>query len=165
MTDLADNIAELLLKRNGTLSVAESCTGGAIGKRLTDIPGASQFFKGGIIAYSNDIKKEVLGVNPQLLEKYGAVSEPVAREMSEKVHRLFRTDWAIAVTGIAGPTGGTAQKPVGLVYIAVTGPTGTRVTRELFNNIPSDHPFKSDREFIRNSTVIRALQFIGAFLS
>mgnify|MGYP003393818611 CR=1 FL=1 len=108
--------------RNGkmTMAVAESCTGGLISSRITDISGSSDFFSMGIVAYSNKIKENVLGVFPKLLQKHGAVSKQVALEMAKGARLLANTDIGIGITGIAGPTGGTMTKPVGLVYIALS---------------------------------------------
>ncbi|MBM3330611.1 CinA family protein [candidate division WOR-3 bacterium] len=122
-----------LLKKTGlTLSVAESCTGGLIGDRLTDVPGSSEYFVGGVIAYSNEVKTRVLGVREPTLTKWGAVSEPTVREMAAGVRRKFATQVGVAVSGIAGPGGGTGAKPVGLVYICVTTAERVMVERHLF---------------------------------
>ena len=114
-----------LTGRGETLATAESCTGGAIAARFTAMAGASAYFRGGVVAYSNDLKREVLGVSATDLERFGAVSEPVARQMAEGVRRLAGSDYAVATTGIAGPSGGSDEKPVGTVWIAVAGPHGT----------------------------------------
>ncbi len=121
-------VHQRLTEKGATLSVAESCTGGAIASRFTALPGASAYFRCGVVAYSNEIKTKVLGVSAADLELCGAVSEPVARQMAEGVRRLTGSDYAVATTGIAGPTGGTAQKPVGTVWIALATPTGTTAT-------------------------------------
>ena len=113
-------LASQLIKKGLTLSVAESCTGGLIGKRLTDVAGSSSFFLGGIIAYSNDIKVNQLSISKELLKKDGAVSEAVAKAMAESIQTITKGDIAIATTGISGPSGGTDEKPVGLVYIAIS---------------------------------------------
>lgn len=102
-----------------TLSLAESCTGGALAARITSMAGASDYFKGSIVAYSNEIKESVLGVRSTTLATYGAVSEETAKEMALSVLKLMKTDFAIAVSGIAGPTGGTVEKPVGTVTAAI----------------------------------------------
>lgn len=115
-----------------TIATAESCTGGLIASRITDVPGASEYFLQGFVTYSNRAKTELLGVPPELLAKHGAVSEPVARAMAEGCRRVARSDYAIAVTGIAGPSGGTPEKPVGLVYIAVADAEGTEVIRHVW---------------------------------
>ena len=109
-------IAELLTEKGWTLSTAESITGGGIGALLVKVPGASRYFMGGVIAYDNRIKNEILKVSSSVLDSFGAVSRACAKEMAEGVAFLFKTDTAIAVTGIAGPTGGSVGKPVGLVY-------------------------------------------------
>lgn len=111
----------LLTKRKLSLATAESCTGGWIASQITNVPGASKIFCGGIVAYSNDVKKKFLGVKKDSLKKFGAVSETVAEEMAEGARKKFNSDFAIATTGIAGPGGGTKSKPVGTVFIAVAG--------------------------------------------
>jgi nicotinamide-nucleotide amidase len=131
-----DNIASLLQKifiqRNMTVSVAESCTGGYISHLITTNSGSSQWFKGGVIAYSNEVKMMQLGVEEQLLEQYGAVSEEVVRAMAEGVRQKLQSDFAIAVSGIAGPDGGTDEKPVGTVWIAVASNEKTIVKLHTF---------------------------------
>ncbi len=112
-----------------TIAAAESCTGGLILKRLTDIPGSSTYVLGGVVSYANSVKERVLGVESGVLVREGAVSEPVARQMAEGVRRLLGADVALSVTGIAGPGGGTAEKPVGLTYIGLSAPEGTWVRR------------------------------------
>ena len=123
---LASVVLELLRRRGESLAVAESCTGGGLGAVLAAVPGASDVFRGGVIAYANAVKQELLGVPAALLDSHGAVSDPVALAMAEGARRVTGASWAIAVTGIAGPGGGTAEKPVGLVHIAVAGPDGSR---------------------------------------
>ena len=113
-------IGNILRKRKMTMAVAESCTGGLISSRITDSSGSSDYFLMGIVAYSDKIKENILGVSPGLLQKYGAVSKQVALEMAKGARLLANTDIGIGVTGIAGPTGETKLKPVGLVYIAIT---------------------------------------------
>ncbi len=121
---LAVVVLEQLRRRGQTLAVAESCTGGGLGAELTAVPGSSDVLLGGVIAYSNAIKHRVLGVPISLLEQVGAVSDPVAQAMAEGARRLTGSDWSLAITGIAGPGGGTESKPVGLVHLAVAGPDG-----------------------------------------
>jgi competence/damage-inducible protein CinA-like protein len=111
------------------IATAESCTGGLIASRITDVPGASDYFVEGIVSYANEAKMDLLGVPAEMLAEHGAVSEPVARAMAEGVRRRSRADYAIAVTGIAGPAGGTPEKPVGLVFVAVADAAGTVVER------------------------------------
>ncbi|KZR85696.1 putative competence-damage inducible protein [Synechococcus sp. MIT S9509] len=121
---LACVVLEQLRMRKQTLAVAESCTGGGLGAELTAIPGSSDVLLGGVIAYSNAVKQHLLGVSAELLEQFGAVSDPVAQAMAEGARRVTGSDWSMAITGIAGPGGGTDEKPVGLVHIAVAGPDG-----------------------------------------
>jgi nicotinamide-nucleotide amidase len=116
--DMAAVLGDLLLSRGLTVGTAESCTGGLVAKRLTDTPGSSRYFLGGVVTYSNELKSRLLGVDPAFFPSFGAVSEEVAVAMAEGARRTLGADCAIAVTGIAGPEGGTPQKPVGLVYIA-----------------------------------------------
>ena len=130
MTEPLENkIVRLLTERKQILSAAESCTGGYISHRLTNVPGASAVFTVGIVTYSNDAKQKFLGVRAETLAQHGAVSEAVAREMAEGALRAGRSDYSIAVTGIAGPAGGTPEKPVGTVFIGVASAGETRVFR------------------------------------
>ncbi len=130
---LQDAAVRLLLAKGRTVAVAESCTGGLLGQMLTDVPGASACFTGGWIAYSNSMKERELQVPPALLQSCGAVSGPVAREMAERAALLSGSDYGLAITGIAGPGGGSAEKPVGLVWIALArGPGGTLVEEMRF---------------------------------
>ncbi|MFM6756820.1 MAG: competence/damage-inducible protein A [Dolichospermum sp.] len=119
---LASVVGNLLRSSQETLSVAESCTGGGLGQMLTEIPGSSDYFWGGVIAYDNSAKVGLLGVNPEDLEKFGAVSGTVAAQMAIGIKNRLSTTWGLSITGIAGPTGGTEDKPVGLVYIGLAGP-------------------------------------------
>ena len=126
---LADAVARLLVACRRTVSVAESCTGGLIAKWLTDVPGSSQYFQAGLVAYANEAKTRLLGVPAESIERCGAVSETVARDMAERCRALNATDFALSVTGIAGPQGGSPDKPVGLVYICLSDAAGCTVTR------------------------------------
>jgi nicotinamide-nucleotide amidase len=123
---LAAVVLQLLRRRGHTLAVAESCTGGGLGAALAAVPGASDVFLGGVIAYANAVKQALLGVPGELLQAHGAVSDPVALAMAEGARRCTGADWALAITGVAGPAGGSEEKPVGLVHIAVAGPDGCR---------------------------------------
>lgn len=118
-------VHNMLIERGAKLAVAESCTGGVIASRFTAMAGASAYFNCGVVAYANEAKRDVLGVNAEDIERYGAVSESVARQMAEGARRVAGADYAIATTGIAGPTGGSEQKPVGTVWMAVATPTRT----------------------------------------
>jgi PncC family amidohydrolase len=118
-TDLGKQIGELLSERGWTLAVAESCTGGLLGHRITNVSGSSSYFRGGVISYSNEVKESILGVPEETLIEHGAVSEETAQAMAQGARRLLGTDVALSVTGIAGPTGGTTEKPVGLVYVGL----------------------------------------------
>ena len=124
-------IVRLLTKKKRTLALAESCTGGFIANQITNVPGSSKIFLGGVVAYANEVKQKFLGVRAKTLQRHGAVSHAVAREMAAGARKRFRADFAIAVTGIAGPSGGTKSKPVGTVFIAVAGPFGILVKRKL----------------------------------
>lgn len=118
-TPLEVLLGELLGKKKLTLSTAESCTGGSIAARVTSVPGSSAYFKGGVVAYSNEVKMDMLKVSMETLEKYGAVSEQTVVEMVKGAMNALKTDCAVATSGIAGPGGGTQEKPVGTVWIAV----------------------------------------------
>ena len=122
---LEERVHEILTTRGQKLAVAESCTGGAIAAKFTAMAGASRYFMAGVVSYSNEAKRDILGVSQESLIKYGAVSEQVAREMAEGVRRVAGADYAIATTGIAGPSGGSEEKPVGTVWMAVATPTRT----------------------------------------
>jgi nicotinamide-nucleotide amidase len=143
-------LADLELSRM-TLAVAESCTGGLLSARLTDVPGASVVFLGGVVSYSNEAKEALVGVPRELLVEHGAVSEPTARAMAAGARSAFSSDWGIGITGIAGPTGGTADKPVGLVHWAVAGPSGIAAAHRVFT---------ADRAIVRLWSVHMALDLL-----
>ncbi len=149
--DLAGVVLERLQAAGHTLVTAESCTGGLLGGELTAVPGSSEVYLGGVISYSNASKMRELAVDAGLLEREGAVSESVARAMAEGVRERFTATWGIGVTGIAGPGGGTADKPVGLVYWAVAGPGGT---------VAQHRVFPGDRQHVRRCTVSMALDLL-----
>lgn len=132
MEELAERVAILLKKEHLKIATAESCTGGLIGHTITNVPGSSEYYEGGVISYSNEMKMNFLGVSGQTLGEHGAVSEQTAAEMAEGIRRVAGVDMGIATTGIAGPGGGTAEKPVGLVYIAISTEKKTVVERHLF---------------------------------
>jgi PncC family amidohydrolase len=130
---LAKEAGILLTIHKINISVCESCTGGMLGSIITSIPGSSEYFKGGVIAYSNEIKNKIVGVRASTLKKFGAVSKETAREMAKGVRKITNSDIGIAITGIAGPGGGTKDKPVGLVYIAIAGEESTKIEKCLFS--------------------------------
>lgn len=147
--------SKLLIEHGITISLAESCTGGMIASRLTDVPGISKVFNRGIVSYSNEAKMENLSVSPETLEKYGAVSRQTAIEMAEGVRKTAKTDLGISVTGIAGPDGGTDQKPVGLVYVALADKSGCDC-REL--------RLTGNRDRIRNMTTLYVFDMIRRYV-
>ena len=126
---LAEEVGALLLARGWRLGLGESCTGGLVGHLLTNIPGSSAFFQGGVIAYANDVKRDVLGVPEEALLTHGAVSAPVAVAMARGARRVVDAEVGISITGIAGPTGGTPDKPVGTVYVGYAGALGEGAER------------------------------------
>lgn len=130
---LAARLGAALRAAGKTIACAESCTGGLVTSRLTDIPGSSDYVMGSVVSYTNDIKERLVGVRYETLAAHGAVSPETAREMADGIRRVIRTDLGLGITGIAGPGGGTAAKPVGLVYIAVSSEKGTRVTENHFS--------------------------------
>jgi len=127
-------IGQLLIAQRLTLALAESCTGGLLGHRITNVAGSSEYFAGGVVAYINEVKERLLGVSHATLVAYGAVSEQTALEMARGARRLLATDVALAVTGIAGPGGGTPEKPVGLVYVALSASDLERCERHVWSH-------------------------------
>jgi len=148
-------VVRLLARRKNTFAIAESCTGGCIAHRVTNVPGASAVFPGGVVAYSNAAKQKFLGVRASMLARHGAVSEAVARAMAEGAREKFGVDFALAVTGIAGPAGGTRIKPVGTVFIALASKSKTVVARKL-------NP--CGREQFKDLTAQQALEMLRARL-
>jgi nicotinamide-nucleotide amidase len=132
-TRIEQVVHEQFLKNRKSLSLAESCTGGTIASLLTALPGASKYFTGSLVAYSNKVKVNSLGVSTHTLKNHGAVSEQTVIEMALGACKLFKTDYAVAVSGIAGPDGGSEEKPVGTVWIAVAGPTGEQSRKFRFS--------------------------------
>jgi len=129
---LLDVVSAELKKQKVTIATAESCTGGLIANSLTDIPGSSDYFERGVVSYSNKSKTELLGVPEKLIKEHGAVSEQVAKAMAEGIRKKSNVDIGVSTTGIAGPTGGTDEKPVGLVYIAISTSKDTTVRKYNF---------------------------------
>ncbi len=144
-------VGQCLVRKRATLAVAESCTGGLIGQRVTSVSGSSRYFRGGIVAYANDVKQTLLNVPASLLRRHGAVSAAVAAAMARGVRRCCRATHGLAATGIAGPRGGTRQKPVGRVYVAVACERGT-VVREFH--------FAGSRARIRHAACHSALKLL-----
>lgn len=148
---LEEVVGGLLLAKGWRMATAESCTGGLVAGRLTDVSGSSGWFVGGVVAYANEVKEETLGVPAALIAEHGAVSEPVGRAMAEGVRLRFGTEMGVGITGIAGPSGGTPQKPVGTVVISVATPSKT--TARTFN-------LGGDRAVVRQHSVIAALELV-----
>jgi nicotinamide-nucleotide amidase len=144
-------IVELLAKHNQTLAIAESCTGGLLANRITNVPGASEVFLAGYVCYANQAKIDMLNVDPQLIEKHGAVSEQVARVLAEHVRACARSDYGLATTGVAGPGGGSPEKPVGTVYIALSA-SGETIAKRFF--------FPTDRETFKQIATQAALELL-----
>lgn len=153
---LGSVVGRLLRRQGKTLATAESCTGGYLGKLLTDIPGSSDFYQGGIISYSNVLKIRHLKVNPAALDRWGAVSEPVACQMARGVRNWSGADLGVSVTGIAGPSGGSPEKPVGLVFLGLSDSVETRVRKLLL---------EGDRDAIRLEACHIALDWIRRHLT
>jgi len=152
---MEDAVGRALMEKNLTIAAAESCTGGRIGDRLTNFAGSSAYFLGGIVAYSNEAKTALLGVSEETLENHGAVSDPTAREMAQGVRKCFKTDIGIAVTGIAGPGGGSRRKPVGTVHIGMATDQGVQARR---------YRFWGGREKVKENTVMMALDWVRRFV-
>ncbi len=150
--DLSSRLGRLLRESGKTLAVAESCTGGLIAKLLTDVPGSSEYFLGGVVSYGNEAKRELLAVRRETLEEYGAVSGEVALEMARGALARFDSDLAVAVTGIAGPDGGTPDKPVGTVYFALARREGGETTKK--------REFNGDRAAVRQAASLQALELV-----
>lgn len=148
-------IAVLMKKYRLTLAVAESCTGGLVSNKITDVPGSSEYFRGGIIAYSNDLKEQMLDVPQKILKKFGAVSKETAAAMARGARKNANADIGIAITGIAGPTGGSRLKPVGTVFIAVSDKKNEECRKFLF---------KGKRQAIKLSASNTALLLLKKFL-
>ncbi|GAB4344050.1 MAG: competence/damage-inducible protein A [Leptolyngbyaceae cyanobacterium] len=150
---LASVVGELLQTKGATLAVAESCTGGGLGAMLTQVSGSSSYFWGGVISYDNSVKVGLLGVNPQDLADQGAVSHTVAQQMAAGVRDRLNTTWGLSITGIAGPTGGSPEKPVGLVYIGLAGANGVQSYEHRFGAIRG-------REWVRHLSACTALDHL-----
>ena len=147
-------IIQRFSERNVSIAVAESCTGGYISHMMTNVSGSSKFFERGVVSYSNRAKIDMLGVNPEDIEEYGAVSEPVANQMANNIRQRSDVDIGIGVTGIAGPTGGTTEKPVGLVYIGYSTE---------YKDVVKKYIFKTDRISFKKLVLQKILEFLEDF--
>jgi len=125
-------VGDLLRAAGARLAAAESCTGGMLGQLITAVPGSSDYYLGGIVSYDNRIKQELLGVSEAMLREHGAVSESVARAMAQGCRQRLGSDWALSITGVAGPGGGSEHKPVGLVFVGLEGPGVSQTHRHIF---------------------------------
>lgn len=154
-TKLSEQIAKYLTNKKYTLSIAESCTGGLVASTITNIPGSSNYFKLGIVAYSNEAKIDILNIPKRLIKKYGAVSKEVAIRMAKGIRKLSNTDFGLGITGIAGPGGGSKDKPVGLVYIACCDKNEIKFKK--FN-------FKGDRIEIKEKITLACFEILKEFI-
>ncbi|WP_407399468.1 CinA family protein [Anaerovibrio sp.] len=152
---LEEEAGKLLLDSHQTIACAESCTGGLLTSRLTDVAGSSAYVLGSIVSYTNEVKISHLGVNEETLKQFGAVSEQTAREMAGGVRGRISADIGVGITGIAGPGGGSVEKPVGLVYISIAGPKGVIVV---------ENHFKGSRSEIKKQTTDKALTMLIEYI-
>ncbi|MEW6664597.1 MAG: CinA family nicotinamide mononucleotide deamidase-related protein [Thermodesulfobacteriota bacterium] len=152
---MAEVVGALLREKALTLSTAESCTGGLIGHLLTQVPGSSDYYQGGVVVYSNPSKVRLLGVLPETLREHGAVSDPAVRQMAEGIRKAIPSAMGISVTGIAGPGGGSREKPVGTVYIGLATNAGTRSGK---------YHFRGSREQVKSNSAMMALDWVRRFL-
>jgi nicotinamide-nucleotide amidase len=153
---MAASVGRLLLEKKWTLALAESCTGGLVSALLTDVPGSSRYFAGTVVSYSDASKRELLGVSAETLRDHGAVSDETAREMARGALARFGADVAASITGIAGPDGGTPEKPVGTVCFAVVGRDGRQESKGRF--------FGGDREMVRKTSAMFSLEMVRRLL-
>lgn len=147
----AERLVEELARKGRTCATAESCTGGGVGSEITSVPGSSAVFMGGIVSYDNSVKRDVLGVPQSVLDAHGAVSPECAAAMATGARRLMKTDFAVSLTGIAGPGGGSAEKPVGLVWFGLAAKTGTATEKRIFSG---------GREAVRTAAIEHALTIL-----
>lgn len=148
---LGRRLLETFKEKGWTLAVAESCTGGLLSSILTDQPGVSEIYKGAVVSYSDGVKEKILNISTEFLESYGAVSEPVAIKMAQGVRQALESDWSVSITGVAGPGGGSPEKPVGTVCFSVCGPN--------FEWTERTH-LSGDREKIRRDSAHYALELL-----
>ena len=156
MMSLSKNLVNKLIRKKLTISVAESCTGGLLSSSITSVSGSSKIFKLGLVTYSNQSKIEILNVSKSTIRKYGAVSEQVCLAMVKNLNKINKNTMSISITGIAGPSGGTKKKPVGLVYIGIKKGNISKIKKCMFKN--------KGRDYIRNAAVNKSLKLILNFL-
>ena len=156
LNNKSKKIVSLLKRKKLKISFAESCTGGLLSSAITSVSGSSKVFNLGLVAYSNQSKIKVLKISKKLIRKYGAVSEQVCKAMAKNVSKIGKTNMSISITGIAGPSGGTKQKPVGLVYVGIKRANKVKVNRYLFKN--------KGRLYIQKATVNKSLDLILSFI-
>ena len=149
LTTIAQQLGEILCKKNAKLTIAESCTGGAISEAITSVSGSSQWFEFGFVTYANSAKQQLLGVSKETLEQYGAVSEQVVKQMAQGAIKQSEADYAIAVSGVAGPDGGTEEKPVGTVWVCWQTPSQIWTHKLVLSG---------DRQAVRTEAVKKSLQ-------
>jgi nicotinamide-nucleotide amidase len=154
--DLAVVVGRLLKERGRTIALAESCSGGLVSTLLTDVPGSSEYFLGSVVPYANDAKERLLGVSAETLKAHGAVSAPSAAEMARGARERFDSDLAVSITGIAGPDGGTPEKPVGTVFFAIASRDGSVVGKKRL--------LLGDRAVIRRTSALHALEMLRRLL-
>ena len=156
MFSKSKQLISLLKRKKLKLAVAESCTGGMLSSAITSVSGSSKVFNLGLVTYSNESKIKVLKISKKLIRKYGAVSEQVCKAMAKNVSKIGKTNMSISITGIAGPSGGTKQKPVGLIYVGIKRANKVKVNRYLFKN--------KGRLYIQKATVNKSLDLIISFI-
>ena len=156
MFSKSKQLINLLKRKKLKLAVAESCTGGMLSSAITSVSGSSKVFNLGLVAYSNESKIKVLKISKKLIRKYGAVSEQVCKAMAKNISKIGKTNMSISITGIAGPSGGTKQKPVGLIYVGIKRANKVKVNRYLFKN--------KGRLYIQKATVNKSLDLILSFI-
>ncbi|WP_074515798.1 nicotinamide-nucleotide amidohydrolase family protein [Selenomonas sp. WCT3] len=156
MKKLEETAGQLLMAKHQTIACAESCTGGLLTSRLTDVPGSSAYVMGSVVSYTNPVKERLVGVNPTTIAAHTEVSAETAGEMAEGIRQLIGTDLGVGITGLAGPGGGTKERPVGVVFIAVAGSRGTKVC---------ENHFHGNRMAIKQQSAEMALQMIIEYLS
>lgn len=158
--EIEEQAGAQLAARGLTLATAESCTGGLLAQRITDIPGSSAYFVGGFVTYADRAKRILLGVRRETLLAHGAVSEETAREMAQGARRRLGADLAVSITGIAGPAGGTPEKPVGLVYVGLAGPEGEWVRRHIWQQQEGDGSRRANRERSARAALQLVLDYV-----